>query len=66
MSSTDAPLLEVSGVTLQYMTRDHRVTATRRVDFAVYPSDREAADPGENVVFRTFETCAVRCWGMQS
>lgn len=36
----DAPLLEVRGVTLQYKTRDHRVTATYRVDFDVSRSDR--------------------------
>ena len=35
-----APLLDVRGVTLQYKTRDHLVTATYRVDFAVHPSDR--------------------------
>jgi NitT/TauT family transport system ATP-binding protein len=35
-----APLLEVRGVTLQYKTRDHLVTATYRVDFQVYPADR--------------------------
>ena len=34
------PLLEVSGVTLQYKTRDHLVTATYRVDFRVLKSDR--------------------------
>jgi NitT/TauT family transport system ATP-binding protein len=34
------PLLEVQGVTLQYKTRDHLVTATYRVDFAVERSDR--------------------------
>ena len=34
------PLLEVRGVTLQYKTRDHLVTATYRVDFDVYRSDR--------------------------
>ena len=33
-------LLDVSGVTLQYKTRDHLVTATFRVDFQVYRSDR--------------------------
>ena len=33
-------LLEVDGVTLQYKTRDHLVTATWRVSFAVYPADR--------------------------
>ena len=27
------PLLDVRGVTLQYKTRDHLVTATYRVDF---------------------------------
>jgi ABC-type nitrate/sulfonate/bicarbonate transport system, ATPase component len=35
-----APLLDVSGVTLQYKTREHLITATYRVDFKVYPSDR--------------------------
>src|SRR5947209_8823498 len=35
-----APLLDVSGVTLQYKTRDHLVTATYRVDFQVFQSDR--------------------------
>ena len=35
-----APLLEVRGVTLQYKTLDHLVTATYRVDFQVYPADR--------------------------
>ncbi|MFG1465556.1 ABC transporter ATP-binding protein [Xanthobacter sp. DSM 24535] len=34
------PLLEVSGVTLQYKTRDLLVTATRDVSFEVYPADR--------------------------
>ncbi len=34
------PLLEVRGVTLQYKTRDHLVTAAYRVDFDVYRSDR--------------------------
>ena len=34
------PLLEVDGVTLQYKTRDHLVTATYRVSFDVWPSDR--------------------------
>ncbi len=34
------PLLEVKGVTLQYKTREHLVTATYRVDFEVYRSDR--------------------------
>ena len=35
-----SPLLEVAGVTLQYKTPDHLVTATYRVDFNVYPGDR--------------------------
>jgi len=34
------PLLDVSGVTLQYRTREHLVTATYRVDFSVSRSDR--------------------------
>lgn len=34
------PLLEVRGVTLQYKTPNHLITATYRVDFDVYPSDR--------------------------
>ena len=34
------PLLEVAGVTLQYKTKEHLVTATYRVDFQVYKSDR--------------------------
>jgi NitT/TauT family transport system ATP-binding protein len=33
-------MLEVKGVTLQYKTKDHLVTATYRVDFQVYKSDR--------------------------
>ena len=37
---TAAPLLAVRGVTLQYKTKDHLVTATYRVDFDVYRSDR--------------------------
>ena len=36
----DKPLLSVSGVTLQYKTRDSQVTATYRVGFDVYPSER--------------------------
>jgi NitT/TauT family transport system ATP-binding protein len=36
----EAPLLAVNGVTLQYKTRDHLVTATSRVSFNVYPADR--------------------------
>jgi NitT/TauT family transport system ATP-binding protein len=34
------PLLSVSGVTLQYKTREHQVTATYRVGFDVFPSER--------------------------
>ena len=34
------PLLEVGGVTIQYKTPDHLVTATYRVDFNVFKSDR--------------------------
>ncbi|HET8996724.1 MAG TPA: ABC transporter ATP-binding protein [Acetobacteraceae bacterium] len=35
-----APLLEARGVTLQYKTRRHLVTATYRVDLAVHEGDR--------------------------
>jgi len=35
-----AALLDVSGVTLQYKTKDHLVTATYRVDFKVFKADR--------------------------
>lgn len=38
--SGSSNLLEVRGVTLQYKTREHLVTATYRVDFDVYKSDR--------------------------
>ncbi len=34
------PLLDVRGVTLQYKTKAHLVTATYRVDFQVFKSDR--------------------------
>src|SRR5712664_1633539 len=34
------PLLDVNGVTLQYKTKDHLVTATYRVGFQVFRSDR--------------------------
>lgn len=34
------PILDVRGVTLQYKTRDRLITATYRVDFSVFPSDR--------------------------
>lgn len=35
-----APLLQVRGVTLQYKTKEHLVTATYDVDFDVFPADR--------------------------
>lgn len=35
-----APLLNVSGVTLQYKTKKQIITATYEVDFQVYPADR--------------------------
>ena len=35
-----SPLLDVRGVTLQYKTKDHLVTATYRIDFRVFRSDR--------------------------
>ena len=34
------PLLRVSGLTLQYKTREHLVTATSGVDFQVFGADR--------------------------
>ncbi|HLQ27164.1 MAG TPA: ABC transporter ATP-binding protein [Acidiferrobacterales bacterium] len=34
------PLLSVNGVTLQYKTKEHLITATYRVDFEVFKSDR--------------------------
>ena len=34
------PLLDVNGVTIQYKTPQHLVTATYQVSFAVYPGDR--------------------------
>ena len=40
MRRDEAPLLDVRGVTLQYKTKDHLVTATYRVDFQVFRSDR--------------------------
>jgi len=40
MMSVGAPILDVRGVTLQYKTQDHLVTATYRVDFQVFPADR--------------------------
>jgi len=40
MTHEATPLVEVCGVTLQYKTREHLVTATYRVDFNVHRSDR--------------------------
>jgi NitT/TauT family transport system ATP-binding protein len=40
MADAAAPILDVRGVTLQYKTRDHLVTATYRVDFQVWAADR--------------------------
>jgi len=34
------PILAVDGVTLQYKTKEHLITATYRVSFDVYPADR--------------------------
>lgn len=39
-AANGTPLLEVKGVTLQYKTREHIVTAAYQVDFKVFPSDR--------------------------
>jgi NitT/TauT family transport system ATP-binding protein len=36
----NAPLLDVKGVTLQYKTKEYLVTATYRVDFQVFQSER--------------------------
>src|SRR3979409_568935 len=38
--NTTTPLLEVKGVTLQYKTPDHLVTATYRIDFKVFEAER--------------------------
>ncbi|HKK15025.1 MAG TPA: ABC transporter ATP-binding protein [Gammaproteobacteria bacterium] len=38
--SDTSPLLDVNGVTLQYKTKDHLITATYRVSFEVYEADR--------------------------
>ncbi len=40
IAKSTAPLLQVEGVTLQYKTKQHLVTATYRVSFDVLPSDR--------------------------
>ena len=39
-AAAPAPILDVDGVTLQYKTKEHLITATYRVGFQVYPSDR--------------------------
>lgn len=39
-ATSQQPLLEVKGVTLQYKTSEHLVTATYRVDLNVYDSER--------------------------
>jgi NitT/TauT family transport system ATP-binding protein len=39
-SADTAPLLQIRGLTLQYKTEDHLVTATHRVDLDVFKSDR--------------------------
>jgi NitT/TauT family transport system ATP-binding protein len=40
LEDASIPLLDVHGVTLQYKTRDHLITATYRVNFKVLKSDR--------------------------
>ncbi|WP_442593483.1 ABC transporter ATP-binding protein [Parapusillimonas sp. JC17] len=40
MPHSATPLLSVQGVTLRYRTKDHLITATYRVSFDVYRSDR--------------------------
>src|SRR5262249_16806483 len=40
MPSLTEPLLDVRGVTLQYKTKDRLITATYRIDFQVFRSDR--------------------------
>jgi NitT/TauT family transport system ATP-binding protein len=40
VAQAQQPLLRVEGVTLQYKTREHLVTATYRVSFDVLPADR--------------------------
>ena len=39
-ASAAEPILDVDGVTLQYKTKEHLITATYRVSFQIYPSDR--------------------------
>src|SRR6266446_6494743 len=40
ISGSASPVVDVKGVTLQYKTARHLVTATYRVDFTVYAADR--------------------------
>lgn len=40
MVKSETPLLDVNGVTLQYKTPQHLVTATYKVDFQVHEADR--------------------------
>jgi NitT/TauT family transport system ATP-binding protein len=40
LTSNDSPLLSVDGVTLQYRTKEHLVTATYRVSFDILRSER--------------------------
>ena len=35
-----APILKVEGLTLQYKTKEHLVTATYRISFDVFAADR--------------------------
>ena len=39
-SSPVDPILDVDGVTIQYKTKEHLITATYRVSFQVFPADR--------------------------
>lgn len=39
-SSPSTPILDVNGVTIQYKTKEHLITATYRVGFQVFPADR--------------------------
>jgi len=39
-ASVVEPILDVEGVTLQYKTKEHLITATYRVGFDIYPADR--------------------------
>ena len=39
-ASSVQPILDVDGVTLQYKTKEHLITATYRVSFDIYPADR--------------------------